>query len=99
MAIDGVFTKVIAEFLPELADVALNHLLIDVIIKNTVDGVEYLRPCNTSSAIGYKVFKNVLLASRQLKRLASHNWVTSVREHQNISIAILHRQLLSANSQ
>src|SRR5260370_36166115 len=60
------------EFLAQLADMALDHILVDVLIEETIDRIEDLRFTQAPAAAAQQIFKNALLAARKRKRLAVH---------------------------
>ncbi len=49
--IDRIIAKVTAKFFPKLADMALDNILFDVLVKNAIDGIEYLRLADTPPAM------------------------------------------------
>ena len=49
--IDRIITRVAAQFFSQLTDMTLNNVFLDVLIKNAINGIEYLRLANTPSAV------------------------------------------------
>src|ERR1700736_6961009 len=66
--IDGVVTELAAQFLTQLADMAFNHVLFDIFIENSIDGIEDLGLADAPAAVIDQIFKDSALAPRQWQR-------------------------------
>src|ERR1700730_11829761 len=66
--IDGVVTELAAQFLAQLADMAFNHVLFDILVENSVDGIEDLGLAHAPAAMIDQIFKDSALAPWQRQR-------------------------------
>src|ERR1700736_4141100 len=66
--VDRVVTEVAAQFLTQLADMAFNHVLFDILVENSVDGIEDLGLAHAPAAMIDQIFKDSALAPRQWQR-------------------------------
>jgi len=73
------------ELFPQLADMAFDHVLIDVLVKQSIDGVEDLGLADTATAATKKEFKDASLAARQWKGLPVCLWFTPVEIYSQLS--------------
>src|SRR5690606_24033908 len=65
LGIDRVETELLAQLLAQFADVAFDHVLLDVLVEDAVDRVEDLGLGKPAAAVGDQVFEDAALAARQ----------------------------------
>ena len=70
LGIDGVETQPMLELLAQLADVALDHVLVDILVEQPIDGVEDLRLANAPTATAQQELEDPPLPARKRKRFA-----------------------------
>src|SRR6185437_3259302 len=70
LGIDRVEAQPVLQFLAQLADVAFDHVLVDVLVEEPVDGVEDLRLADAPAAAAQQKFEDPPLPPRERKRLA-----------------------------
>src|SRR5690606_6883252 len=69
LGIDGIIAQMMAQTLAQLADVALDHVFIDVLAEEAIDGIEDLRLVQAATEVADKIFKNAPLPAGELQRL------------------------------
>ena len=68
LGIDRIAAQCLAQFLPELGDVAFDHVLVDMVVEQTIDGTEKLCLGNPPPVYTGQVFENSPLPPRQAQR-------------------------------
>jgi hypothetical protein len=63
--IDRVEAHRLAQFLAQFADMALDDAFLDLVVEETIDGVEYLIAGDAPTAVGRKIFEDAALTPWQ----------------------------------
>ncbi len=72
LGVDRVEPQTLLQFLAQLADVALDHVLVDVFVEKSVNGVEDLRLADAPAAAAEQKFEYAPLPARKREGLAVH---------------------------
>src|SRR5262249_41135363 len=80
LGIDRVVAEPVAQLLAQLADVALDHVLLDLVVEDAVDRVENLGLGDAAAGIGRQIFEDAALSARQRQRHAVNLGIATVHE-------------------
>src|SRR5690606_8171285 len=80
LGIDRIEAKLRAKLLAQLADVAFNDVLLDLLIEDSVNGVEDLGLGHPARRVARQIFEDTPFAPRQGERLAIDFRVAPIRE-------------------
>src|SRR5690606_24827448 len=95
LGIDGVVAQLFAQLLAQLADVALDHVLLGLVVEDAVARVEDLRRRHAAPGIAREEFQDAPCAPRQRQRFAVYLGVAPVDEDAHrpefgIGLVLLH---------
>ena len=68
-----------AQFLAQFADMAFDHILFDLVVEQSINGVEYLGLGDALSLMRHQIFEDATFAARQRKADAFHFGIAAVK--------------------
>src|SRR3954462_2538288 len=81
LGIDRIVAELAAQFLAQLAHMALDDVLFDVLVEEAVDCVEYLRLGDALAAVDDEMFEDAPFAPRQRKGVALDLGIAAIEEN------------------
>jgi hypothetical protein len=73
-------TELAAQFFTQLADMAFDHILFDIFVKNSIDGIEDLSLADASAPVIDQIFKDPALTPRQWQRNSLELGISAIKK-------------------
>src|SRR5206468_1904990 len=80
LRIDRIVAELAAQFFAQLAHMALDYILFDLLVENAVDRIENLRLGDALATVDDKMFENAPLAPRQRKGVAFYFGIATIEK-------------------
>lgn len=89
LGLDRIMPQSHAQFLAQLAHVSFDHVLFNVFVKNSIDGIENLRLADAPATITDQIFQYVALSPWQYKLFAIYFRVAAIEIYMDARVHLL----------